>query len=170
MADSSEAWPSSSSNNTCFWKGETGRFRRRRIRHLRGRIPEGFWKGSVAPGSQTAPAGIDTLARHGDDVFLVWDADKIESDVILRAGLSLAKALCVRQQKNRDDVEGNWEDIDTAILAVEKEAGRLTSMKIWTETIQSNSGKILDEVRKMADNLEKQVAVLRENVETLRQV
>ena len=119
--------------------------------------------------AQTAPAGIDTLVRYGDDVFLVWDAEKIESDVILRAGLSLAKALCVRQQKNRDDVEGNWEGIDAAILAVEKEAGRLASMKTWTETIQSNSGKILDEVRKMADNLEKQVAVLRENVETLRQ-
>jgi len=42
-------------------------------------------------------------------------------------------------------------------------------VKTWTETIQSNSGKILDEVRKMADNLEKQVAVLRESVETLRQ-
>jgi hypothetical protein len=42
-------------------------------------------------------------------------------------------------------------------------------MKTWTETIQSNSGKILDEVRNMADNLEKQVAVLRESVEILRQ-
>jgi hypothetical protein len=119
--------------------------------------------------AQTAPAGIDMLVRHGDDVFLVWDAEKVESDVILRAGLSLAKALCVRLQKDRDDAEGNWEDIDTAILAVEKEAARLASMKTWTETIQSNSGKILDEVRKMADNLEKQVSVLRESVETLRQ-
>jgi hypothetical protein len=34
------------SNNTCFWKGKPDRFRRRGIRHLRGRIPEGFWKGS----------------------------------------------------------------------------------------------------------------------------
>ena len=109
------------------------------------------------------------LVRHGEDVFLVWDAEKIESDVILRAGLSLAKALCVRLQKERDDEKGNWDDIDAAILAVEKEAARLASMKTWTETIQSNSGKILDEVRKMADNLAKQVAVLRESVETLRQ-
>ena len=119
--------------------------------------------------SKTAPEGIDTLIRHGEDVFLVWDAERIESNVILRASLSLAKALCIRQQKNRDDVEGNWEDIDAAILAVEKEAARLASMKTWTETIHSNSGKILDEVRKMADNLAKQVAVLRESVETLRQ-
>ena len=41
---------------------------------------------------------------------------------------------CVRHQKDRDDKEGNWEDIDAAILAVEKEAARLAKMKTWTET------------------------------------
>jgi hypothetical protein len=41
-------------------------------------------------------------------------------------------------------------------------------MKTWTETIQPNSGKILDEVRKMTDNLEKQIVVLRDSVEILR--
>lgn len=99
-----------------------------------------------------------------------WDADKIESDVILRAGLSLAKALCVRQQKERDADEGDWKEMDAAILALEKEAGRLVSMKTWTETIYSNSSKILDEVRKMAINLEKQIGVLRESVSALKQV
>src|ERR1035437_8238104 len=119
--------------------------------------------------AKTAPESIDTLVRHGEDVFLVWDADKVESDVILRAGLSLAKALCVRQQKERDVKKGNWDDIDAAILAVEKEAARLADMKIWTETIQSNSGKILGEVRKMTTNLEAQIAQLRESTEALRQ-
>ncbi len=42
-------------------------------------------------------------------------------------------------------------------------------MKTWTETIQSNSGKILDEVRKMTNGLEKQIGVLRESVEALKQ-
>ena len=119
--------------------------------------------------AQTAPQGIDTLSRHGDDVLLVWNARKIESDVILRAGLSLAKALCVRKQKQRDRNESGWEEIDLAILAVEKEAARLANKKTWTETIQSNSGKILDEVRKMTNNLEVQIAVLRDSVETLKQ-
>jgi biotin-(acetyl-CoA carboxylase) ligase len=58
---------------------------------------------------------------------------------------------------------------DAAILAVEKEAARLANMKTWTETFQSNSEKILEEVRKMTSNLEKQVAVLRDSVEVLRQ-
>jgi hypothetical protein len=89
--------------------------------------------------------------------------------VILRAGLSLAKALCVRQGKEWQAEEGNWDDMDAAILVIEKEANRLTQMKTWTETIQSNSGKVLDEVRKMAANLEKQIGVLRESVAALKQ-
>jgi hypothetical protein len=119
--------------------------------------------------AKTAPAGMDTLIRQGDDIFVVWDAEKIESDVILRAGLSLAKALCVRQGKERQAEEGNWDDMDAAILALEKETNRLVDMKKWTETIQSNSGKVLEEVRKMAANLEKQIGVLRESVAALKQ-
>jgi hypothetical protein len=118
--------------------------------------------------AKTAPEGMDSLVRQGEDIFVVWDVDRIESDVILRAGLSLAKALCVRQQKERDAEEGNWEDMDAAILALEKEATRLVNMKTWTDTIQSNSGKILEEVRKMAANLERHIGVLRESVSALK--
>lgn len=118
--------------------------------------------------ARTAPDGMDSLVRQGEDIFIVWDADKVESDVILRAGLSLAKALCVRQQKERDAEEGNWEDMEAAILGVEKEAGRLASLKTWTDTIHSNSGKILEEVRKMAAGLEKQIGALRESMDALK--
>ena len=45
---------------------------------------------------------------------------------------------------------------------------RLEEMKKWTETIKSNSGKILDEVRKMADGLEQQAGVLRDAFSGLR--
>jgi hypothetical protein len=118
--------------------------------------------------AQTAPMGMDMLTRNGDDVLVVWDAQKIESDIILRAGLSLAKALCVRKQKERDKNDSNWDDVDAAVLAVEKEVNRIGQMKTWTETIQSHSGKLLDEFRKMTNNLEAQIAVLRESVETLK--
>ena len=68
---------------------------------------------------KTCPDGMETLFRDGKDVFVVWDADRIESDVILRAGLSLAKALCVRQAKERQAEDGNWDDMDAAILGLE---------------------------------------------------
>ena len=76
-----------------------------------------------------APEGMDTLIRHGEDVFVVWDADQIESDVILRAGFSLAKALCVRQTRQSQAEDGNWDNMDAAMLALEQEAKRLSKMK-----------------------------------------
>ena len=44
----------------------------------------------------------------------------------------------------------------------------MASMRTWTETIQSHSGNILEEIRKMTNSLERQIAVLRESVETLK--
>jgi hypothetical protein len=119
--------------------------------------------------AQTAPQGMDMLTRNGDDVLVVWDAQGIESDIVLRAGLSLAKALCVRKQRESDRNDSNWEEVDAAVLAVEKEVNRIGQMRTWTETIESNSNKILDELRKMTNSLERQIAVLRECMETLRQ-
>ena len=111
---------------------------------------------------------MDTLIRHGEDVFVVWDADQIESDVIVRAGFSLARALCVRQARQSQAEDGNWDNMDAAMLALEQEAKRLSKMKTWTETVQSNSGKILEEVRKMTEGLEQQIGILRESIAALR--
>ncbi len=72
-------------------------------------------------------------------------------------------------RKQQDAEKGSWEEIDSAILAVEKETTRLANMKKWTETIQTNSGSILEEVRKMGSNLQKQIEILRESVGALKQ-
>ncbi len=118
--------------------------------------------------ASTAPQGTPSFARHGSDILVVWDAEKTGSDVVLIAGLSVAKALCVRAQKERDADKRDWDCVDSAILVIEKEAARLSQMKTWTETIQSNSGRLLDEVRKMTANLETQIGRLREGVEALK--
>jgi len=112
----------------------------------------------------TAPANQESIVRLGDDIFVIWDADDIGSDVILKTALSLAKALCVRESTKRNSEAAEFHAIDKAILAIEKEARRLDEMKKWTETIKSNSNKILDEVRKMTDGLETHVGVLRDAI------
>lgn len=114
---------------------------------------------------KTAPNTYEPVFRVGDDVFAVWDVDDLGSDVILRAAISLAKALCVREAKKRDAEAAEFEVIDSAILAIEREARRLGEMRKWAETIRSNSSKILDEVRKMTEGLETQVGILRETFE-----
>jgi hypothetical protein len=113
---------------------------------------------------ETAPPNQESIFRIGDDVFVVWDADDIGSDIILKTALSLAKALCFRESTKRSAEAAEFEAIDKSILAIEKEARRLDQMKKWAETIKSNSDKILDEVRKMAVGLETHVGVLREAI------
>ena len=115
----------------------------------------------------TAPENMESMIRIGNDVFVVWDADDMNSDVIFKAALSLAKAMCVRESSKRDAEAAEFDSIDKAILAIEKEARRLDEMRRWTETIKANSDKVLGAVRKMADGLQSNVTKLREAVDGL---
>src|SRR5690606_698877 len=53
----------------------------------------------------TAPAGLEPFSRHGKHIVVVWDRDDPTTDIFLRVGLSVAKALVIREQlsdaKNR---------------------------------------------------------------------
>lgn len=69
------------------------------------------------------------------------------SDVLLKSALSLAKAMCVREASKRTAEAAEFEAIDAAILAIEKEAKRLDEIRRWTETIKANSDKVLEAVR-----------------------
>jgi hypothetical protein len=51
---------------------------------------------------------------------------------------------------------------------VKQETKRLEKIKTMAETIQSNSGKVLEEVRTMTACLERQVDALRESVAALK--
>ena len=118
---------------------------------------------------ETAPVGQEPLLRYGNDIFVVWDAEDINNDVLLKSALCLAKALCVRESKTREAEAADFQAVDGAILAIEKEAKRLDAMKTWTETITNNGTKILDEVRKMSLGLERQMQVLKEAVSGLKE-
>ena len=93
---------------------------------------------------------------------MIWDAEDPGDDVVLKAGFSLAKALCVRQAKVRKAEATDFQSMDAAILAIETDAKRLESMKTWAQTINSHSGRILEEIHKMADGLESQVRLLKD--------
>jgi hypothetical protein len=59
--------------------------------------------------------------------------------------------------------------VSSAILAIETEAARLGGMKSWTETIQSNSSKLLEEIRKLTERLEREVQNLKDVIAGLRE-
>jgi ABC-type transporter Mla subunit MlaD len=118
---------------------------------------------------RTAPSTMEPLFRQGDDIFVTWDAEDPSSDWVIKAAFAIAKGLCVKQQKVRAAEAQDFETIDNAILEVERLTNKLESIRTWTETVKLNSGKILDEVRKMQEGVAAQIERLRDSVAALRQ-
>jgi hypothetical protein len=117
---------------------------------------------------KTAPAGIQPLSRIANDIFVVWDSEDIQSDLYLKVGLSLAKALCSLQAKQREAQATDFTSIDEAILAIEKRAGELDQMATWARTIQNSTGKISKQIQLMKKALMKQVRILRDRTNDLK--
>ena len=116
----------------------------------------------------TAPAGIEPLARYGQDVFVVWDADDGRSDIFFRAGITLARALCVRnrQQPHRDRLD--FSQIDKAILEIERQVESVADMEKLTDTIRSHTDKVAKRLGTFRTSLDKQVYILREAMVQVR--
>ena len=119
---------------------------------------------------KTVPEGLESFARRGHDVFVVWDSEDLQSDLHLRAGLTLARALCVRGHNQQSAQAIDVGEMEKAILEVEKRAEQLDEIVTWTETIQKSSDKILKKIRITRKALDRQVEALREKTDNLKSV
>jgi len=117
---------------------------------------------------KTAPNGCEPLIRFGNDVFVIWDAEEATTDVFLSAGISLARALCVRHQKSSDETSAEFGEIDKAILEIEKRANGLDDIETWAKTIQNNSSKILKKINIARKAFAKQIATLRHHTKAVQ--
>lgn len=117
---------------------------------------------------RTAPTGLEPLFRRGLDVFVVWDLDDDASDLYLRTGLTLARALVVQQQKQNAAQTADVAAMEVAILDIEKQVYSLDDLTTWAQTIESNSGKILKKLATVRKAIESQVATLKEKTAELK--
>jgi hypothetical protein len=120
--------------------------------------------------TKSCPTGVDSLARYGDDIVVVWDAEDAATDLISRTAYTLARALCVKSRAHAVAEKADFDEIDKAILEIEKKSEGLDELRTWTETIQSSCEKILKKVAVTRKALEKQAEVLREKTDDLRNV
>lgn len=118
---------------------------------------------------RSAPPGLEPLARYGNDVVVTWDAEDAHSDLQLKAALTLAKALCVRSHQERSAQAADFTAIDGAIREISRAASELDQVTTWTETIRSNGEKILKQIGKARDALQRQVSALEERIADLKQ-
>jgi hypothetical protein len=113
---------------------------------------------------KSAPTGIEPLTRYGCDIFVVWDSDDVSSDLFVRTGLTLARALCVRAHQERETQAADFAAIDDAIIEIERRVKDFEELKSWTNTIQNNSEKILKKLETVRKAIERQTEVLRESI------
>lgn len=118
--------------------------------------------------SKTAPAGMESLARYGSDIVVVWDAEDESSDVYLKAALMLAKALAVRTTLERESHAADFTAIEQSLTAIEKQVEALGEIRTWSNTIISNGGKIQKSAEKIEEALVGQTENLRVQVDHLR--
>ena len=120
---------------------------------------------------RTVPGDVlEPLARYGDDVVVVWDAEDSSTDTYLAAALSVAKALSVRGKAGGDGLGVDVDGLEKVIREVERQAGGLDDITKSAQAIDGHVTKILDKARIVRNGLERQVGLLDEKVAGLREL
>ena len=115
----------------------------------------------------TAPAGIESIFRLGDDVYVIWDSEDSASDLNLKLGISLARALTVRQHRQKADQTADFQAIEKAILDLEKAANGLDELQTSADAVHNHGEKMLKRIGLIRKELFKQLELLREHTECL---
>ena len=119
--------------------------------------------------AKTAPKGLDALTRHGHDIIAIWDAEDPLSDVVVKAGLMLAKALCAKQATKSQKEESSWVVIDKSVEAMRKQISNFAELRTSAETIERAAEKSLDRIRIMQKGLEDALTAMETHLSGMRQ-
>jgi hypothetical protein len=117
---------------------------------------------------RTAPAGLDTLARYGNDIVVVWDAEDESSDAYLKAGFMAAKALTVRARLENAERTADFQAIDKSLTEIQRQVGYLDQIRTWSTTIKNNAVNVIDRVEKMQKALDGEIETLSQQIEQLK--
>lgn len=115
----------------------------------------------------SAPRVARPLWRLGADVFVIWDQDDPTSDIVLDAGIELARALAIRQAKVQSQHRADVNAMEEALLEIERRVEGLAEIEKWSTTIHSNSKKILLKLEEDRAALAEHLAGLRGRIEVL---
>ena len=118
--------------------------------------------------AQTAPANLPELHRWGPDIVVIWDADDPATDVRLKAGYLLAKALCIRANHHDEEEAASLAEMDVAIEAIRKQIAGFEEIKTSARTVVGGGEKILNRARLMEEEIDKRLSALASQLERLR--
>jgi hypothetical protein len=117
---------------------------------------------------RTAPEGMRELARYGSDVVVLWDAEDESADVLIRAGLMVAKAIAVRARAEAQGTRLEIGEMESAIRTIEKQCEKFDAIRTKCTTIKSSADAIVDAANIGQREILKQVTELDEHLTALK--
>jgi hypothetical protein len=115
-----------------------------------------------------APEDLEPFARYGNDLVVVWAQDDAVTDLYVKAALSIARALVIRETHESTETEQALNAIELATRAIEKQIENLAQIKTWAETVRSNGEKIADRAGKAQEALQNEVEELDHQLAALK--
>jgi hypothetical protein len=99
---------------------------------------------------------------------VTWDADDAATDVRLKAGFLLAKALCLRANQHEEEEAASLSEMDVAIEAIRKQIAGFEEIGTSARTIVGGGEKILNRARLMEEEIGKRLTSLVTHMDRLR--
>jgi hypothetical protein len=113
---------------------------------------------------EAAPAGLEIINRWGDDIIVVWDSEDSESDVFLRAAVSLARAMVVADRRARDGSAADFSEMENAVNAILRDVELLGEIQTLATTVKNNGEKIVKKTERLKSGIETQIERLQEHL------
>jgi hypothetical protein len=111
--------------------------------------------------ARTFPEGNEAISRIGNDIFTYWDEADTNSDIIIKAAIMIARALCTMSEgSQRDDIE--YDEINRSVRDIEKQINNMVDISKSAKTILNGSEKILEKSEIVKNVLTNQVGKLDE--------
>jgi hypothetical protein len=107
--------------------------------------------------ASTAPPDLQPLARYGDDLIVLWDADDERTDLYVRLAYSVARCLTSRVAGAAEQNAEALLEIDLATRAIEKQVHFLDEVHKLAGTVKSHGERIQARMDRMREELSREV-------------
>jgi hypothetical protein len=109
--------------------------------------------------------GLEPLRRVGMDILVVWDAEDPATDVYLRAAMSIARALVVKQHGESGRAEADVRGIEQSVHAIERLVSTVAGIEHDARNVVKRGTRIGKGAAMLRERLGEEVERLRAIVE-----
>jgi len=114
-----------------------------------------------------APEGLEPLSRFGQDIVVVWDAEDPQTDVVLKAAISVARMIAVQLRKVGEQTHADLTELQAAIDAVCREVSILDAIIKSAKAARNHCDKIFKKATGFKKKLDLQLGNMNQHARGL---